>query len=285
MTARAQLELLALTIGKRFAEERATLHKTVTDAMRELAELGTEVRASIALVAVARSALKDGADGAPGPPGPPGANGKDGENGQDGKAGESIAGAPGEAGAKGDKGDRGDPGERGDRGETGAEGPRGSFDAPEEWNESRIYYQGQLAFIEGSTYCARRDTARRPPHGDWSPVALAGRDGRTGDPRGGWDPNERYLKLDRVTHNGSEWIARQDEPGALPGAGWMLGAQRRVGRPGERGERGEQGPQGIGIKGAELEEWSIRLELSDGRTIGLDLRPLFERYTRERDGR
>jgi integrin beta 3 len=240
------------------------------------------------------AALKDGRDGAEGPPGragdpgepgPPGKDGKDGVDGKDGKdgergpPGEAIAGADGQAGEKGERGDQGPPGERGEP------GPQGTFDAPEEWQEQRVYYQGQLIFLDGSTFCAKRDTAQRPPHDDWGPVALAGRDGadgRTGEPRGGWDASERYSKLDRVTHNGSEWIARCDDPGPLPGDGWMLGAQRARGRPGETGPAGPPGPQGIGLKSAEVEDWSIRLTLTSGAEIALDLRPMFERYNQER---
>lgn len=227
-----------------------------------------------------------GEKGDPGEPGPPGENGKDGVDGKEGERGppgEAIAGKDGQAG---EKGERGDPGPAGERGERGEPGPKGTFDAPEEWTEG-VYYQGQLVFLDGSTYCARRDTGRSPPHDDWAPVALAGRngaDGRTGEPRGGWDAGEVYAKLDRVTHNGSEWIARYDNPGPLPGDGWMLGAQRARGRPGEPGPAGPPGPAGIGVKDVELEDWSIRFALTNGRDIALDLRPLFERYHREREG-
>jgi hypothetical protein len=278
MNQRAQLEELAAAVGERFARERDALAK-------QFAEISIQFETDLRLQVAERLAvLKDGEDGEdgetgprgePGPPGPAGINGRDGENGEKGESGEQ--GPPGEAIA-GPQGERGEKGDRGDRGEPG---PPGSFDAPEPWQE-RIYYEGQLTFIDGSTYCARRDTARRPPHDDWGPVALAGKDGITGEPRGGYEPGESYRKLDRVTHNGSEWIARRDEPGPLPGDGWMLGAQRAKGRPGDRGERGERGLEGIGIRKAELNGWSIVLTLSDGAAIGLDLRPLFERYDRER---
>jgi hypothetical protein len=41
-----------------------------------------------------------------------------------------------------------------------------------------------------------------------------------------------------VAFNGSEWRAMVDDPGPLPGPGWMLGAK------GARGKRGERGPPG-----------------------------------------
>ena len=48
-----------------------------------------------------------------------------------------------------------------------------------------------------------------------------------------------YRKYDLVTWHGSEWRARCDEPGALPGDGWVLTAQS-----GSRGKAGDRGPAG-----------------------------------------
>jgi len=291
MSSRAQLELLALNLGQRFAEEHRKI-ETAIEAVHALEdELRAETRDTYARFSAASDKLwerlatiKDGEPGPAGPQGPPGENGKDGQNGKDGKDGkdgETVAGPTGEAGEKGDKGDRGDTGERGERGErgeAGEPGPIGKIYAPEEWRE-RVHYEGELTYRNGSTWCAKCDTGRAPPHEDWGLVALAGRDGRSGEPRGGWNAEEQYFQLDRVTLNGSEWVAKYDDPGPLPGNGWMLGAQRARGRP---GDRGEQGPPGIGIKTARLNEWSLVLVLADGTECGLDLRPLFERYHEER---
>lgn len=172
----------------------------------------------------------------------------------------------------------------GEPGPPGPAGPPGSFDAPEPWRD-RIFYQGELAFLDGSTFCAKIDTAQRPPHDDWAPVALRGTDGRAGEARGLYDPQVDYFKLDRVALDGSEWIARQDDPGPLPGDGWMLGARAgSKGKPGDRGPAGPKGSDGIGIAEIDVRDFAIMLELSDGRSTKIDLRPLFERYHQERGG-
>jgi integrin beta 3 len=202
---------------------------------------------------------------------------KDGQDGKDGQPG-----GPGERGEKGEQGEKGtgEKGEKGDQGDRGEAGPRGTFDASSPWI-SGVHYQGSLAYLDGSTWCAKRDTAERPGSGDdWAPVAMAG---RCGEARGLYDPNAAYLKLDRVAHDGSEWIARQDDPGPLPGDGWMLAA--RAGSKGKAGDRGPAGPRGetgIGIAKVTERDFSIVLELTDGRTSRIDLRGMFERYDQER---
>lgn len=146
-------------------------------------------------------------------------------------------------------------------------------------------------FLDGSTWCARRDTAQRPPHDDWAPVAMAGQDGYPGTARGAFvpsalgGPGPLYRKLDRVSFNGSEWIAMKDDPGPLPGDGWMLGAKvGRQGKPGDPGPKGDRGEAGIGLEAVELDGWSLVLELTGGRRKAIDLRGLFERYDAERGG-
>jgi integrin beta 3 len=114
-------------------------------------------------------------------------------------------------------------------------------------------------------------------------VALAGGDGRTGDARGLYDPLAAYLKLDRVSFDGSEWIAKLDDPGAIPGDGWMLSAKAgSKGKPGERGPKGERGEPGIGIDGVAADGYALALTLTNGKTLRLDLRGMFERYDQER---
>ena len=97
-----------------------------------------------------------------------------------------------------------------------------------------------------------------------------GVDGRTGDARGLYAAAETYRKLDRVSLNGSEWIARKDDPGPLPGDGWMLGAQGKTGKP------------GAGIQRITAKDYALVLEMSDGKTMTIDLRGMFERYDEER---
>jgi HK97 family phage portal protein len=71
-----------------------------------------------------------------------------------------------------------------------------------------------------------------------------GEPGPTGEPGypgracGLYNAAETYRAMDTVAHNGSEWRARVDDPGPLPGDGWMLSAR------GARGKRGKDGPQG-----------------------------------------
>jgi hypothetical protein len=121
------------------------------------------------------------------------------------------------------------------------------------------------------------------PAGEPGPEGPRGPDGRTGEARGKYDPDEAYAKLDRVSFNGSEWIARSDDPGPLPGDGWMLAARAgSQGRSGERGPRGERGEAGAGITGIACRDWSLVLRLTDGRETIVDLRPMFERYDQER---
>ena len=122
-----------------------------------------------------------------------------------------------------------------------------------------------------------KDGEPGPPGADGEPGPAGepgrdGADGITGEPRGKYDPEASYGKFDRVSFNGSEWIARQDTPGPLPGEGWMLGAQGKRGRP------------GIGIQGVAAQGYAVVLELDNGKTITLDLRGMFELYDQERGG-
>lgn len=107
-----------------------------------------------------------------------------------------------------------------------------------------------------------------------------------GEVRGLFDPAGEYRKYDLVTLNGSEWRAKCDTPGPLPGDGWTLaakvGAHGKRGDPGPRGERGPAGPAG-----AVIAKWSVREYLavpvmSDGSAgPALDLRGFFEQYHAE----
>jgi Collagen triple helix repeat (20 copies) len=271
MTAKL-LEPIADALARMFSDERRALRATVQEAVLDLRErlLG----------------LKDGERGAPGERGDKGDTGErgekgdTGENGKDGKDGKN-----GQDGKDGEKGEAGQDGEKGERGDRGEPGPRGSLDEPRAWHEG-VHYQGELVFCDGSTFMARRDTAQQPPHDDWAPVAMAGRngqDGRTGEARGSWNRESQYQKLDRVSFNGSEWIARQDDPGALPGDGWMLGAKvGRQGKPGDPGPKGERGEPGIGVEKIIAEDYAFAIKLTDGKTLRLDLRGMFERYDQER---
>lgn len=102
-----------------------------------------------------------------------------------------------------------------------------------------------------------------------------------------FEPERAYRKFDLVSWHGSEWRARQDDPGTLPGDGWALsgqaGSRGKTGDKGERGDRGLAGPPGPTIAAWETRDFRIVPVMSDG-SIGppLDLREFFEAYHNER---
>jgi hypothetical protein len=114
--------------------------------------------------------------------------------------------------------------------------------------------------------------------------------------RGAWGAAARYEAFDRVCFNGAEWIARRDDPGELPGDGWMLAAKRgKAGPAGDKGEKGERGPPGEmgatgdpGPPGATIEaihvsDLSLIIMRTDGVALECDLRPVLTRF-REAEG-
>jgi hypothetical protein len=106
--------------------------------------------------------------------------------------------------------------------------------------------------------------------------------------RGTFAEAESYRQHDIVTRNGNSYIARKDQPGTLPGAGWQqLSMVGRTGSKGERGYSGERGPQGE--SGATFLCWKIdkrnyvAIPLMTNGKEGprLYLRELFEQYHNE----
>lgn len=154
----------------------------------------------------------------------------------------NVIGKDGEPGPKGEKGDPGERGEKGDAGERGEQGPAGEAGA---------------------------DGAEGP----------AGKDAYPGEARGLYDPEASYRALDVVSLNGSEWRAKRDDPGPLPGDGWMLSAQR--GKRGEQGARGERGMEGkSGKDGAQpvamaldMDQLKLVTVLDDGNQLEADFEP------------
>lgn len=185
----------------------------------------------------------------------------------------AVARLPGPPGQEGKRGLKGDRGESGLRGEPGKQGPAGTAGAPGE--------PGSLGIPGPAGERGQRgDMGESGPSGPPGPVGPSAYPGRA---CGLYDAQTQYRELDVVTFNGSEWRARCDNPGPLPGDDWALGAKKgEPGKPGPRGERGEPGPPGIGLAAIEFEEWSLIITLSDGGIKVCDLRPLFERYDAER---
>lgn len=107
------------------------------------------------------------------------------------------------------------------------------------------------------------------------PEGPAGRDGvdaYAGEAKGLYDPEAEYRSLDVVSFNGSEWRAKKDNPGELPGAGWMLSANR--GKRGEKGEAGPQGDDGVSIVAQYVRGNELVTTLSNGNEIKADLSAL-----------
>jgi integrin beta 3 len=239
-----QLEDLAYGLGRRFAEERDRLSE-LSSAFR--VEIDAHKAAALLEVTQALAAVKDGEPGMPG-----------------------EKGMPGERGEKGDKGDPGEP----------APDPTEDIVAAalEKVREDRLELDEKLfaatrRFERLSTELEERlaniKDGEPGPQGEPGP---AGRD-FTGEARGKYDNSETYLKFDRVAYNGSEWLARKDDPGPLPGEGWMLGVQGKAGRP---------GAPGVGIQRATTKDYALVLEMTDGKTMTIDLRGMFARYDEER---
>jgi len=189
-------------------------------------------------------------------------------------------------------------GKEGPRGEKGDKGDPGELPMTRAWVDGEISYAGDVVTGGGGgTWQAKKDTAQKPPHADWTPLALPGRDAVTPAVRGTYRDGEAYRQLDIVALNGSSFIARHDDPGPCPGDGWQLIASAgRAGKPGIRGERGEPGPRGErGLPGQAaptIQGWQIDREryratplMSDGSEgPALELRPLFEQYHSESSG-
>jgi hypothetical protein len=124
------------------------------------------------------------------------------------------------------------------------------------------------------------------PPGEPGPPGPPGEPGETpyvGEVFALFDPAAEYRKFDLVSLNGSQWRAKRDAPGPLPGDGWAIAGQ--VGKRGEAGQRGERGLQGPpGPPGAVIAKWSVRdyvavPVMSDGSAgPPLDLRGFFEQY-------
>lgn len=229
-----------------------------------------------------------GADGDIGPPSEPGPSGPPGPPGRPGPQGEpGQQGPPGSTGQPGERGEAGPVGDSGPQGTEGPAGPAGAFPEPRGWTEGSISYRSDLITYQGSTWFAKRDTASQPLLGDdWILIAAAGQRGQdapVGEVCGLFDPARKYRLFDLVNYHGSEWRAKRDDPGALPGDGWALSGQvGGRGKPGERGERGLPGTPGSAIVDWAIKDYRAAPIMSDG-SVGpaLDIRGFFELYHAE----
>jgi hypothetical protein len=119
--------------------------------------------------------------------------------------------------------------------------------------------------------------------GEPGPPGLPGADAPIGEVCGLYDRTRAYRKFDLVTFHGSEWRAKHDEPGPLPGDGWALSGQ--VGGRGKPGERGPPGPPGPTIVDWAIKEYRAAPIMSDGSTGPvIDMRVFFELYHGEASG-
>jgi len=106
------------------------------------------------------------------------------------------------------------------------------------------------------------------PQGPEGPIGYVGR------ASGLWSAEGVYRAMDLAAWNGCEWRALRDDPGPLPGDGWMLSAKGMKGDKGERGgkgDRGDRGPPGptglpgVGIKDIVLDGPVLVVVLTDGQ--------------------
>lgn len=235
-----------------FAEQR----ETVAGLVRKVEERLSEV--------------KDGRDGV---------DGKDGQDGCDAdmvsltKQVETLVAAipvP-ENGKDGVDGEQGPPGEVGPPGKDGEQGPAGS-----DGINGADGKDGADADMEGLEKLLIDLVAAFP-------IPENGKDGADaypGEAKGLFDPTVTYRALDVVSFNGSEWRAKKDEPGELPGDGWMLSASK--GKRGDRGEKGDRGIEGksgkdgaqpVGIK-FDGDEMKFVMVLDDGNQLDADFYPI-----------
>jgi hypothetical protein len=180
-------------------------------------------------------------------------------------------------------------GKEGPSGPPGEPGPPGRIEGVRAYVEDVVNYEGDIVVCEGSTYLAKRDTSRAPPHADWACIAAAGRDAKMPKVCGTYREGETYKYLEIVALGGSSFVARADDPGPCPGDGWqLLASAGRAGKPGPKGERGEPGPRGErgpagpAVLRGEIDRktYTLKLMTADGE-IAVPCRGFFEQYHEE----
>jgi hypothetical protein len=180
----------------------------------------------------------------------------------------------------------------GPEGPQGPPGPPALFPETRVWSPDAVSYRGDVVTHAGGTWQARKDTGKEPPHPDWIPLAVPGRDGRDGRDaisptvRGTWRPDASYQALNVVAFNKGSFIAKYDNPGTCPGDGWQLLVSAVKGERGLRGDRGPSGPPGPPIAIASWVIDRVSFTATPVMTDGsegppLELRGLFEQYQAE----
>lgn len=238
---------------------RAMVEEAIADAMP------AAVDAAVAALPPAEKGEKGdpGQPGEPGPAGNPGADGKDGVGLADALIDRNgtlvLTTSDGRmkqlgrvVGADGKDGNAGTPGSDGRDGQ--------------DLTDIAVTQDGaviELAFQVGEVRTAYEIELPAGPAGQ------DGRDAYPGEAKGLYDPEVEYRALDVVSFNGSEWRAKRDNPGEMPGDGWMLSACK--GKRGERGDRGAPGRDGLSPVATYLRGVELVTTLSDGAELTADL--------------
>lgn len=132
----------------------------------------------------------------------------------------------------------------------------------------------------GAVVGTNGERGEKGEQGDAGERGEDGKDAYPGEARSLYDPEATYRALDVVSFNGSEWRAKKDDPGQLPGDGWMLSASKgKRGEPGQRGERGIDGkpgkdgaqPVGLAFEGDKMQ---FVMVLDDGNQLEADFEPV-----------
>jgi hypothetical protein len=127
-----------------------------------------------------------------------------------------------------------------------------------------------------------KDGEPGPPGADSTVPGPPGENGRSYEPRGTWNAEASYTRLDVVALDGASFIALRDDPGICPGEGWQsLSLRGRAGQTGQRGEKGERGEAGpaapVAASFTVTEDGVLTLSYEDGNTFSCDLYPLLAR--------
>lgn len=241
------------------------------EALRQLVANVFEERTP-AMIESVKALLPPPEKGEKGDAGEPGSQGDPGRDGANGKDGVGLAGMmidrEGEAVATLADGTLiklgpvvGRDGKDGEPGAPGSDGRDG-----QDLTDIQVVQDGatvEFAFQIGETRSIYEIVL---PEG---PAGADGLDAYAGEARGLYDPAATYRKMDVVSFNGSEWRAKQDDPGELPGNGWMLSACK--GKRGDRGERGLTGKDGLSPVAQYLRDNELVTTLSDGAELTADL--------------